>query len=249
MKRRFLDFKNLLIVADSKGEKWHNLRGFRKWTNKTLDGKSKEELWYRINTCIVSKAEVDNVLEKMKDKALFDPSTFAPRGSSHQGFLREYPWHPYYKDFDIWRNGEDYRTLNIQHLVPVNEYEWETGERDKSIDQYISLYLPNQQLIKDLNLKWSLGNFSKWENSNGEIIFMDPSELENGPSAALIKSEQFEQWLVENDLQVIWFIGGEKQFFNDKGYVSKRLEFNFICYGENADIKKVHWGNRLEFNG
>lgn len=242
------DFKNLLIVADSKGEKWQNLRGFRKWTNKTIDGKSKEELWYRINTCIVSKADVDTVLEKMKNKALFDPSTFAPRGSSHQGFLREYPWHPYYKDFIIWRNDEDSRTLKIQHLVPVNEYEWETGERDKSIDQYISLYLPNQQLIKDLNLKWSLGNFSTWESSDGEIIFMDPSELENGPSAALIKSEQFEQWLAENDLQVIWFIGGEKQIFNDKDYVSKRLEFNFICYGENEEIKKVHWGDRLEFN-
>ncbi|WP_342472465.1 hypothetical protein MHH70_02505 [Metasolibacillus sp. FSL H7-0170] len=242
------DFKNLLIVADSKGEKWHNLRGFRKWTNKTLDGKSKEELWYRINTCIVPKADVNIVLEKMKDKALFDPSTFAPRGSSHQGFLREYPWHSYYKDFDIWRNDEDSRTLNIQHLVPVNEYEWETGERDKSIDQYISLYLPNQQLIKDLNLNWSLGNFSTWENSDGKIIFMDPSELENGPSAALIESVQFEQWLGENDLQVIWFIGGEKQIFNDKGYVSKRLEFNYILTFEERSVKKVTWLAPYTFN-
>lgn len=242
------DFKNLLIVADSKGEKWHNLRGFRKWTNKSIDGKSKEELWYRINTCIVSKADVDTVLEKMKNKALFDPSTFAPQDSSHQGFLREYPWHPYYKDFIIWRNDEDSRTLKIQHLVPVNEYKWETGERDKSIDQYISLYLPNQQLIKDLNLKWSLGNFSTWENFDGEIIFMDPSELANGPAAALIKSKQFEQWLAENDLQVIWFIGGEKQVFNDKGYVSKRLEFNFVYYNDNEDMKNEYWRNEFNFN-
>lgn len=235
------DFKNLLIVTDTKDEKWYNLRGFRKWTNTTVEGKSKEELWYRINTCVVPKNDVDNVLEKMKDKPLFDPSTFAPRGSSHQGFLREYPWHPYYKDFDVWRNDEDSRTLKIQHLVPVNEYEWETGERDKSIDQYISLYLPNQQLIKDLNLKWSLGNFSTWENFNSEIIFMDPSGLEKGPSAALIKSEQFEQWLGENDLQVIWFIGGEKQIFNDKGYVSKRLEFNYIYINVDRELKVEKW--------
>lgn len=242
------DFKNLLIVADSKGEQWHNLRGFRKWTNKALEGKSREELWYRINTCIVSKKNVENVLERMKNKALFDPFTFVPHSSSHQGFLREYPWHPYYKDFNIWRNDEDSRTLRIQHLVPVNEYEWETGERDKSIDQSISLYLPNQRLIKDLNLNWSLGNFGKWENYDGEIIFMDPSELENGPSAALIKSEQFEQWLVENDLQVIWFIGGEKQILNDEGYMSRRLEFNFMYYSEAEEIKKVHWIDKLESN-
>lgn len=241
------DFKNLLIVTDSEGEKWHNLRGFRKWTNKTINGKSQEELWYRINTCIVPKTDVENVLEKMKDKALFDPSTFAPQGSSHQGFLREYPWHPYYKDFDVWRNGEDSQTLNIQHLVPVNEYEWETGERDKSIDQYISLYLPNQQLIKDLNLTWSLGNFNTWGNSEGEVFFKDPSELENGPSTALVKSELFEQWLAENDLQVIWFIGGEKQIFNDVGSVSKRLEFNYIISVKKGKITEINWKENYIF--
>lgn len=241
------DFKNLLIVTNSKGEHWHNLRGFRKWTNKTIDSKSKEELWYRINTCIVPKTDADNVLKTMKGKALFDPSTFAPQGSSHQGFLREYPWHPYYENLDIWRNSEDSLALNIQHLVPVNEYEWETGERDKSINQYISLYLPNQQLIKDLNLKWSLGNFSNWENANSEIIFMDPSELEKGPSAALIKSEKFEKWLEENDLQVIWFIGGEKQIFDDKGYVSKRLEFNYMYSNKESGLKKFKWLEKFNF--
>lgn len=77
---------------------------------------------------------------------------------------------------------------------------------------------------------------------------MDPSELENGPSAALIKSEPFEKWLEENDLQIIWFIGGEKQIFSDEGYVSRWLEFNFIYYGENEEIKKVHWVDKLEYN-
>lgn len=57
---------------------------------------------------------------------------------------------------------------------------------------------------------------------------MDPSELENDPSAAFIKAGHLDKWLVENDLQLIWFIGGEKQIFNGKGNVSKRLEFNFI---------------------
>ena len=241
------NFKELLIITDNKNEKWYKLRGFRKWTNKTDDGKSKEELWYRVNTCIVAKNDVATVIQKMKDKALFDPSTFDPQGSSHQGFLREYPWHPYYKNIKVWRNKEDNQTLDIQHLVPVNEYEWETGERDKSIDQYISIYLPNPLLIKELSLEWSLGNFSTWENPGNEIIFMDPSELEKGPSSALIKSEHFDKWLEKNDLQLIWFIGGEKQIFNYKGYVSKRLEFNYMYSNEGANIKEFRWLEQFSF--
>ncbi|WP_214850670.1 NACHT domain-containing protein [Exiguobacterium sp. s193] len=241
------DFENLLIVTDNKGEKWHNLRSFRKWTNKTIDGKSKEELWYRINTCIISKIDMDNVFEKVKDKPLFDPSAFAPRSSSHQGYLREYPWHLYYRNFNIWQSGDDSRILNIQHLVPVNEYEWESGGRDDSTDQYISLYLPNQQLIKDLYLKRSLDNFSTWESPEGDIIFMDSSELEKGPSAALIKSNHFEKWLEEKDLQLIWFIGGEKQIFNDVGNVSKRLEFNYIISIEKENLLEINWKESYNF--
>ena len=241
------DFENLLIVTDNKGEKWHNLRSFRKWTNKTIDGKSKEELWYRINTCIISKIDTDNVFEKVKDKPLFDSSAFLPRSSSHQGYLREYPWHPYYRNFNIWQSGEDSRILNIQHLVPVNEYEWESGGRDHSIDQYISLYLPNQQLIKDLSLKRSLDNFSTWESPEGDIIFMDSSELEKGPSAALIKSNHFEKWLEEKDLQLIWFIDGEKQIFNDAGNVSKRLEFNYIISIEKENLLEINWKESYNF--
>lgn len=51
----------------------------------------------------------------MKDKALFPLSIFSPQSSSHQGFLREYPWHPYYMNIDDWRNSEDDRTLDIKH--------------------------------------------------------------------------------------------------------------------------------------
>ena len=82
-----------------------------------------------------------------------DPSIFHPLGSAHQGFLREYPWHPYYNYMEEWRTSKENRYLDIKHLVLTNEYQWETGERDKSIDQSISIYLQNPMFIKDLELQ------------------------------------------------------------------------------------------------
>ncbi len=52
-----------------------------------------------------------------------------------------------------WRTSKENRYLDIKHLVLTNEYQWETGERDKSIDQSISIYLQNPMFIKDLELQ------------------------------------------------------------------------------------------------
>lgn len=231
------DFKELLRIKNPIEDKeWCVLRGFRKWTNKKENNEYKEELWYRINTCIVKKDNVPDVLKKMQTQELFDPSTFSPLSSSHQGFLREYPWHPYYEFLNEWRNDINNRTLDIEHLVPTNEYEWETGERDKSIDHSVSIYLPNPLLIKDLRLMPVLGNFNAWKDSENEVVFLDPSELEKGPSFALFNATILDNWLLENDLQIIWFIGGEKQIFNSKGNVARWLEFNYMLTDINGEL-------------
>ncbi|MBE1554857.1 NACHT domain-containing protein [Sporosarcina limicola] len=236
---RLPDFKELLKITNlAENKKWYVLRGFRKWTNKSESNEYKEELWYRVNACIVKKENVPNVLEKMKNQALFDPSIFSPLSSSHQGFLREYPWHPYYEFLDEWRNDEDNRILDIEHLVPTNEYEWETGERDKSIDQSISIYLPNSLLIKDLELVPTSGNFSAWKNSANDMVFLDPSEQEKGPSFALLNATILDNWLLKNDLQLIWFIGGEKQIYNSKGNVTKWLEFIYTITAINGKLNE-----------
>lgn len=236
------DFRNLLKVTNPNDNKqWYKLRGFRKWTKKTEDNKSKEEIWYRVNSCIVKKENVINMIEKMQNKPLFDPSVFSPQSSSSQGFLKEYPWHPYYTFLNEWCNGDDDQTLNIEHLVPTNEYEQRTGEDDKSIDQNLSIYLPNPLLIRDLELSPSSESFSVWMNSKNEIVFLDPSEKEKGPSAAMINAAILDEWLEKNKLQIIWFIGGEKQIFNSKGDVTKWFEFSNIitAIGGKVEEKKL----------
>lgn len=233
------NFKDLLKVKNFKDSReWYVLRGFRRWTSKNEVNHSKEELWYRINTCIVKRKDVGNILDKMKGRDLYDPYIFDPRSSSHQGFLREYPWHPYYNYMEEWRNSSDDLELDIQHIVPTNEYKKETGERDKSIEQYISIYLPNSLFIKELELVPSLEEFSVWKDRNNDVVFLDPSEREKGPSFALMNAAILDKWLEENALQIIWFIGGEKQIFDKEEDISNWLEFNYIFTTINNELKE-----------
>jgi hypothetical protein len=58
-----------------------------------------------------------------------------------------------------------------------------------------------------------LKNVSQWLNKAQKIVFFDPSIKEKGNSCALIHKDSFFNWLEENDLQLIWLIGGEKQLF------------------------------------
>ncbi|MFY0520985.1 hypothetical protein ACOMCU_24645 [Lysinibacillus sp. UGB7] len=238
------NFGDLLKVTNPNDNKQlYKLRGFRKWTKKTEDNKSKEEIWYRVNSCIVKKENVINMIEKMQNNPLFDPSVFSPQSSSSQGFLKEYPWHPYYTFLKEWCNDDGNQTLNIEHLVPTNEYEQRTGEDDKSIDQNISIYLPNPLLIRELELISSSENFSEWMNSKNEIVFLDPSEKEKGPSAAMINAAILDEWLEKNNLQIIWFIGGEKQIFNSNGEVTKWFEFSNIITIEDKNIEEKKFFN------
>ncbi len=86
--------------------------------------------------------------------------------------------------------------------------------------------MPAAELIDDFQLTRSKGNFGLWHNDQGESIFLDPSVAEEGPSFALIKKSAFLSWLDENDLEVLWLIGGEKQLFHSFSTFHGRLVYN-----------------------
>lgn len=201
-------------------KKWTVLRGFSKWSKqpeKDEDRIPNQDGWFRINTCIVNKNDIDSVKKELIGKNLCDPGILSPSSTGHQGFLKEYPWHLCYKEMIDWNepNSDDnWRELtNIKYLVPTNEYEWESSSKDKSLNNSISLYLPNKYLVDELSLSLKQGEYGDWVDSKGNLAFIDPSIKEIGPSYALISSELLKNWLESNNLQLVWVIGGEKQLF------------------------------------
>ena len=101
------------------------------------------------------------------------------------------------------------------YFSPVTEYAREAGNADKdySLNESLSFYLPAKKLVRSMGLRRTAGDNGSWENDDG-VIFKDPSLMENGPSYALIRSQQLDAWLNSEDLAILWLIGGEKQLFS-----------------------------------
>jgi len=211
-------FEKLLQVTEPETNiSWCNLRSFANWNKKPKKDEDVipyQDAWYRISSCIVHKNQVPLLEKSLTGKNLCDPHVLHNRSTDYQGFLKEYPWHPVYKDMLGWDEniGMDY-TVKIKHLVPTATYEWESGSSDQSLNSSISLHLPAKEIIKALALSQDTNVFGQWGNENSEIIFFDPSAQIEGPSAALVKQNSFLTWLEKNNLQLIWFVSGEKQLF------------------------------------
>lgn len=230
-------------------KKWTVLRGFSKWSKKPEkdeDTIPSQDGWFRINTCIVNKNKSDKLIKELTGKNLCDPDISSPSSTGHQGFLREYPWHPYYNDMLDWidpKSDANWRELiNVKYLVPTNSYEWESGSTDKSLNKSMSIYLPNKYLISELGLSLKQNEYGEWVDTKGDIAFLDPSTKEIGPSYALIRSDLLKDWLETNNLQLIWLIGGEKQLFTSMA--SKffgRLVFSGIYTFTNTGIDGDMW--------
>ena len=223
------DFRNLLNVKDLKENSWLVLKSFTHCHKDPVTDRDElpyQNVWYRINSCIVKKTDLDEFKKSIETKLLCDPSILEQK-SYDKGFFREYPWHPVY-NLKGW-NYQTGRGLydNINKLIPIEEYQWEKSGSDQSIESSISIFLPANELIEGINLRPDFKKIGNWTDNNQNLVFFDPSVTEEGPQSALILKEVMFKWLEDNDLQLVWLIGGEKQLFTDMA--SKffgRLNFN-----------------------
>ncbi len=210
-------FKELLQVKDLESNRWSVLSGFASWTKEPKVGEDNipmQDAWYRINSCIVRKSHLIKLEKSVVDKNLCSPFVINRNSTGHQGFFREYPWHPIYKDMTDWNADLEFKTgceCKVENLVPTTVYEWELASLDKSLDKDILIHLPSKKIIKALNLSPDLMKIGCWQNDEGQTIFFDPGVESKGASSALCRTEHLFSWLEDNDLQLVWLVGGEKR--------------------------------------
>lgn len=246
------DFSKIISVSDPyKSGDWFALNGF--WMQIQNEDVEKDtfrlDAWFRINSIIIKKNDFNGIRESIGDKNLINPDTVYVPSTQHQGYLGEYPWHYSCRFMNDWVDNTDdpwERDIKGKYLVPVSQYEWESGSVDHSLDSSLSFYMPADEIIKGMNLNRSKENFGAWCNDQGEVIFLDPSIAEEGPSFALVRKEAFLNWLDENDLEILWLIGGEKQLFKAHSDFFGRLVYNSLCRFEDGQITVEIWFEREE---
>lgn len=233
--QRLPEFQDFLQVADPvTHNKWSVLRGLWHEDQKEFSSSPDQDrldCWFRINTVFVHKEDLELFSEESKERWLSEPDIISVPTTNYQGFLGEYPWHPAYRPISGWQTYDSFGESKLpRYFSPVAEYGWEAGDADKdySLNESLSFYLPAKELVRSMGLRRTAGDNVSWENADG-VIFRDPSLMEKGPSYALIRSQQLDEWLNSEDLEILWLIGGEKQLFshtNDRFY--GRLTFSVM---------------------
>ena len=231
--QRLPEFQDFLRVEDPDSQnQWTVLRGFWKEDQREPfynPNFSRLECWFRINTILVCKEALELADKEFKARRLSNPHIISVPSTNYEGFLGEYPWHPVYKSMTGWHDAISFEKSKLpRYFSPFSQYEWEVGESvgDFSLDSSPSFYLPAKELVEDMRLRRIESDHSSWKNDEG-VIFADPSLVDKGPSYALIRSQQLDEWLDKKGLAILWLIGGEKQMFShNRGKFYGRLTFN-----------------------
>jgi len=246
------DFSDLLqrrMPIDNSS--WLVLHGFWSENRKYIDDDSESpnlDGWFRINSVFIRKGDYDSLAKGVEGKTLCDPHIVSAPSTQHEGFLGEYPWHTIYRHISGWREPEEtFRDqVAVKHFIPFAKYEWEDGGNDYSLNSSLYFHMPAKELVQDMGLARPPGQWGSWEHE-GEVVFFDPSLEEYGPSYALIRTEMLEKWLEDNDMEIVWLIGGEKQMFSSgASEFFGRLVYSGLFRYEDGEPVGSIWCNREE---
>jgi len=240
-KKDLPDFRKLIQTKDGSRKDWLILEGFFRWEQdyppeEEKYEKSRRDLWVMVKSYLVKK---DNA-KKVYNWAIKQNFMGRWMPESHEFytvFLREYPWAPSFVSINIpyyhhdeWTSGSKFNKskIPVKILVTDDEYLKEGSGFDCSINSGFAIKLPAKWIYDRMKLVPTSidGSFS---NKNGEIIFQDPSVMNNGPKTLLVNKKQLIQFLSKNGYDIFWTILGEKGMIGGgigAGYYPGRLEIS-----------------------
>ena len=204
------------LVDPGTGRKWLALNGFSKWIGWAMrDGhrEMQRDTWFRLRCFVVARAHEEQIVNALTDRLHLDGRSLPYMEVPFQFYLGEFPWHP---DI-IGLEQQEWPLPPDSPLAPVYPavatYTREQSGYDHSIDRNIQVELPAPWLADQIGLRMKGGHSPVFVDSDGRTMFMDPSILEPGPSAALVDRGAFLLALEQRGLAAIWVIAGEKSAY------------------------------------
>lgn len=218
------DPKNLIEIANPQDHsEWLSLGGFYSWKQPVpiedqAFEKPKRDLWYLLNAYLVNKADMDELYYWAREADFYGRWMPESHEIYNQVFLGEFFWSPAYTYHNDpyqraagWIDSEEYNKAIPKPLMPLTDgYSKESGDYDCSLDEGISIVLPNHLLVREMGLRWQ-GVEGSYFDQSGALIAFDPTIADNGPSTLLIKRKPFTTFLKDNNYDVLWTLLGEKQ--------------------------------------
>ena len=242
------DLPNLseLIMVDHNNQTWLNLESIYEWEQLTPGYEksykiSHRDIWYHIRSYIIRSNDLDK-LHKCGRNIILLGERMLSSWQTHEVYLGELYWSNLSKAWKHeWEDGSDYNEDNkipLKILVTSNSYSPSHSSYDQSINSGANIYVPDAYLIDNMELNWN-GKEGKYYNSDGQLIALDPSVDDPGPSALLVRMDEFNKFLKNNDLSIFWTLVGFKEIIgggHNREYLG-RLELSGIYSIKREKIK------------
>ena len=202
----------------------------------------KREFYWINRAYLVKKDEIQELLEEINEQ-ISVRSIHTNLRDLHGIFYGELFWSSAYEDitselvdYDDWNTI--LRSCPIQVLATCDNYLYESGGYDCSIDESMTIKIPSKWLAEKIDLKWN-GIEGQYIDSSGEITTLDPSVFEPGRGVFLIKKDTIQEFINANDLTIVWIIVGEKRILDSSrtGVITESMKFNEIYYYDINNIK------------
>lgn len=211
--------EDLLIVTNPKdNSRWINGDGYFKWQSKLpIDREAtdieRREIWYNCTAYLVRADDALTFLQ-WAESINFGEMSMPQVPQTYEMFLGEHAWAPashyfqtQYHEDDGWTQPDHGCPIKIRNIA--FNYFHESNGIDCSVDESLSLRLPESDLITGLGIRWS-GHGADFLDSEGRVAAQDPTAYANGPSALLLREDVLRKFLESNRLTICWAIFGEK---------------------------------------
>ena len=212
------DVCNLLSVKNScDGTRWLNVDGYFNWRQShpaDVDPYDVErrEIWFLCQGYFIQAKDTDAFMKWAKGVDFWN--RWMPQSPEvYNMFLGEYGWSPAYGYSEWTTPAYDCPTSVLPALF---KYNVEAQGFDCSIDESYTLRLPDHNIVKRLDLKWTREAANFIDKEERPAVF-DPTAHEDGPSALLIREDLLKQYLSNEGLAFCWTIIGEKRVLGSKG--------------------------------
>lgn len=217
----FPDIGSLIQKNDAEGRTWLAADLSFDRAKPVPEGMDRDEVesrrfWCHVRSFLVRNEDVDAFV-KWTEGVDFWGQWMPTVPSSHRLFLGEYLWSPAWKHSDNPYYGND-GWVQPAHGCPVSvrtssfEYHQESKGFDCSVDDGFTLHLPDEAIVRAMNLAWS-GDAADFCGPNGDVQTQDPSTYHNGPAALLLRSDMIEEMRENQGLSLCWIVLGERQAY------------------------------------
>lgn len=217
-------FKSMIKVVNKKDDsEWLTLNSMitiqRKISNERSSKNPYRQVFFSLRSFLCKKSDVKkiNYFNSKCDFGDMIPTEHAHRTDK---FLGELYWKKFDQQFDDEKDEivQTYNDSLPDTLATTLQYIHEIGDHDCSTNEGFDVLLPSKLIVKKMNLINK--NNGQFVNSNNELVVYDPSTMESGYSALLVKKDKFMKFLRENDYEIVWNLTGWKQILGDWRMIS-----------------------------